>query len=177
MSATFRSHVGGLLFALLGLCVYNSILAVCFVLILEIGYLCGAFEVAAKTRKAWMLALGTFLIVYCVLMPVPLISRAHLINLALLGGWTRFLYRVIPAMTWEPKMCLLGVFASIAFLGGVEMMGRAFVNRPATGDAPARAWRFRWSAGIVAVVAILFFAGLATVGILSSAKLVWELRQ
>jgi hypothetical protein len=170
MTLKIRHHVFGLLFALLGFP-----LALLSVVILEIGYFCGAFE-EAKNRKTWMWVLGAFLIVYHCSWPVPLVSNAHMVNLELLTGWGNFLARSIPAMTWEPIPCILGACSLIAFVIGTEFMGRAFVRQSSTENEQRLVWKSRWSAGIVAAVALMFVSGMAAAGIMASAESLWELR-
>jgi len=60
----------------------------------------------------------------------------------------------------------------VAFLVGLA----AVFNRPESEDRPPRTWKLRWSASVVAAVALMFVSGLMTYGIVQSSLAVWRLR-
>ena len=86
--------------------------------------------------------------------------------LALGFGWLSFLWRVVPRMTVDWPSVMAGGAAIALFATGVHIIGRRRRRQapalPGTGTPP---WRIGWTLTIVAVVFLLFTAGIALVGI------------
>jgi hypothetical protein len=79
---------------------------------------------------------------------------------ALLIGWIQYLARVLPRMTVDRGTVVVGTVAFVLFAAGVHWIGRSW--RPRTAAAP---WRLRWSMTCVALVVLMFTAGLAVIAI------------
>jgi hypothetical protein len=75
----------------------------------------------------------------------------------LLFGWVMFLVRVLPRAELDRGSVLVGVVAMLLLVVGVQGFGRSW--------STARSWKWRWSLSGVGLVAVLFAAGTALVGI------------
>jgi len=78
-------------------------------------------------------------------------------------GWVGYLSRVLPHV----QIAWGGVAVAIACLAGVLLIGHRFARWlwRETGPAAARRiWPLRWTISIVAVVVLMFVAGIASVG-------------
>lgn len=84
---------------------------------------------------------------------------------AILLGWLFFLFRTLPRMNADWPSVFVGCLALVLFITGIHWTGRA-LRRNAT-DTPR--WKLRWSIGTVAVVFLLFAAGISLVGIVHQA--------
>jgi hypothetical protein len=84
----------------------------------------------------------------------------------LFAGWLFYLGRVLPRVSVEWPSVAVGVGAVMLFTAGVHRVGRTWARRPHPGAGTgSRPWRLRWSLAAVAVVFLLFAAGIALVGI------------
>ena len=84
---------------------------------------------------------------------------------AILLGWIFFLYRTLPRMTADWPSVFVGCLALVLFTAGVHWVGWAWRRNVAY----APRWKFRWSLATVAVVFLLFAAGISLVGIVHQA--------
>jgi prepilin-type processing-associated H-X9-DG protein len=92
----------------------------------------------------------------------------------LLLGWVSFLMRVLPKVSADGPSLIVGCAAFVLFTVGVHWAGRSWRRKPVTGDdAAAQPWKIRWSLAVVAVVCVLFAAGVSLVG--ATHQLVWLL--
>jgi hypothetical protein len=104
-----------------------------------------------------------FWILLAVLAPILLIvglARNPAITLLILFGWAQYLARVLPRMTMDCGTVAVGTVAFVLFAAGIHALGRTW--RPRTATAP---WRLRWSLTGVALVLLMFTAGLAVIAI------------
>jgi Protein of unknown function (DUF1559) len=85
---------------------------------------------------------------------------------AIILGWLLFLLRTLPRMTVDWPSVFVGCLALVLFTLGIHGAGRAW--RRTAGDAPR--WKIRWSLAAVAVVFLLFAAGISLVGIVHQAS-------
>src|SRR4051794_8973534 len=72
----------------------------------------------------------------------------------LLFGWVGFLLRVLPRFTADRATVLVSVAAAVLFTAGLHWAGRAW--RPD--------WKCRYSAGLTAILFVMFAAAVAMVG-------------
>jgi prepilin-type processing-associated H-X9-DG protein len=80
------------------------------------------------------------------------------VTAALLFGWVAFLARVLPRMTVDVGTVVVGLAALVLFTAGVHVATRSWWR-----GATSVPWRLRWSVTAVAVVVLLFTAGVALV--------------
>jgi hypothetical protein len=81
-------------------------------------------------------------------------------------GWIGFLARVGPQIEPDWGAIALGSISLALFAGGLHLLLRWFYAAlPRTEDAPPRVWRGRWTACAVAIVVMLFVAGISMVGV------------
>jgi hypothetical protein len=80
---------------------------------------------------------------------------------ALVLGWLFFLYRTLPRMTVDWPSVLVGCAALLLFTVGVHAAGRTWLRHSVAWPR----WKLRWSITTVAVVVLLFAAGISVVGI------------
>jgi Protein of unknown function (DUF1559) len=81
--------------------------------------------------------------------------------LALVFGWVFFLVRMVPRMAPDWPSLAVGAAAVGLFAAGAHWAGRAWRRGRSPGD---RTWKVRWSLASVAVLLLLFTAGVAVVG-------------
>ncbi len=118
------------------------------------------------TRLTWILtlSLGGILLLACAGCLVPFDLLGHL-----LAGWALFLWRVVPRMTVSlagvgtAMVCLVVLVPGLqGFLAWLYARHGAVKSNPA--DVP-RQWRFRWTANVLALVVLMFVAGMAVTGV------------
>jgi prepilin-type processing-associated H-X9-DG protein len=86
-------------------------------------------------------------------------------SFTVLFGWIGYLHRVLPQMEVDwPSVAVAGT-ALILFTGGVHWLGRAWRRRLAVQDPARSVWKTRLSLATVAVVFLLFAAGIFMIGI------------
>jgi prepilin-type processing-associated H-X9-DG protein len=106
--------------------------------------------------KTWLVVLALLAgLVYYFLLKAPEAVGS------LLFGWLLFLERVVSRMTVDWGTVTVSLTALILFTAGVHAAGRAW--RRTAERRPA--WKLRWSAAAVAILFVLFAAGVALVGI------------
>jgi hypothetical protein len=76
-------------------------------------------------------------------------------------GWMFFLGRVLPRVAPDWGTVAVSGTALVLFTAAVHWLGRSWSRQA----RPGQAWRVRWSLSLVAVVFLLFAAGVAVVGI------------
>jgi hypothetical protein len=84
-------------------------------------------------------------------------------GITLLFGWIPFLGRVLPRITVDWPSVWVGVVALTLFAAGVHAVGWTTRKPSAPGDAVPR-WRVRWTISVVALVVLLFAAGISIIG-------------
>src|SRR5262249_17442122 len=80
---------------------------------------------------------------------------------ALAFGWAAYLIRVVPRITVDWPSVGVGLAAIVLFTGGFHFVGRSW-RKAGAPEAPK--WRLRWSLTAVAVVFLLFVAGICMIG-------------
>lgn len=79
-------------------------------------------------------------------------------------GWTSFLARVVPRISWDPGAIATGVL----FLGLFAFIGHSFVAWLVRSVATARKvsfqWRWKWTAAAMVLIALCFLVGMAVAG-------------
>jgi hypothetical protein len=118
--------------------------------------------------KLWGILLGISVFLCCgALVPALLFPVEFALWLAI--GWAPFLYRVLPEMTvnWgglaTAVACLAGLAAALhSFCGWLygQILRAKYPDR-----AAEKRWQPRWTAGLLAVVILMFVAGIAAVGL------------
>jgi hypothetical protein len=102
------------------------------------------------------------------LLALPLLIAAACFDVprALVFGWIGFLWATWHRVSIDWGTVAVSGIAALLFTAGVHGLGRAWRRQalPQEG-APAPAWKARWSLAIVAVVFLLFGAGVCLVGI------------
>jgi hypothetical protein len=83
----------------------------------------------------------------------------------LLFGWIGFLGHVLPKVQVNRESATMGAIALALFTAGVHRLGRGATRAPSAESEPRRAWRFRWTAALVALVIVAFAAGTAMIGV------------
>jgi prepilin-type N-terminal cleavage/methylation domain-containing protein len=76
-------------------------------------------------------------------------------------GWVLFLRRVVPLLRPDPAVAATGAVCLAGFAVGLHGFLRWFY----AAVEPPRRWKARWTGSIVALVMVMFVAGIATVGI------------
>lgn len=105
-------------------------------------------------KKTFLVCLALAVLAAIFTWPIP-------VTLSLVFGWIVFLYHTLPRVTVDGPSVLVGCLALILFTAGVHAAGRGW--RQKTLSAPH--WKLRWSLAVVAVVFLLFAAGISLVGI------------
>src|SRR5579864_8524861 len=82
----------------------------------------------------------------------------------LLIGWIRFLGRVVPQMTVEWNGVVTSMVCLILLAGGLHYFGRWFWSQNTEGETTSR-WSARWTFAVLALVVLMFTAGISAVGI------------
>lgn len=103
-----------------------------------------------------------FVILLTCLMPV--LPLDIVLNLAF--GWIAFLARVVP----EVKVGWGGVATGVVCLtllvaGSHRFLGWVYEQTRGEGEPTVKRWHWRWTGSLVAVIVLMFVAGLATVGV------------
>lgn len=85
-------------------------------------------------------------------------------------GWARFLEDNVPRMTFDLPAVALGCGATLIFVGLAHFVLRSLVARPNESGSsaslhPATRWKWRWTCAILAVVLLMFVAGISLVGL------------
>jgi prepilin-type processing-associated H-X9-DG protein len=85
---------------------------------------------------------------------------------ALCLGWISFLIRVVPRLSPDGPNVAVSLTALVLFTVGIHWLGRAW-RRHAAGPAATAGtpWRLRWSLAVVALVFLMFTAGVAMIGV------------
>ncbi|MGB7157237.1 MAG: H-X9-DG-CTERM domain-containing protein [Tepidisphaeraceae bacterium] len=104
----------------------------------------------------WTIAVIVLLLVATVVVPQPLIV---LWNLSL--GWASYLMRVIPNVRVNP----VGVATAITCLVATLSLGHAFARWLRRATDPTEPWHARWTIAIVAIVLLMFVAGIGATGV------------
>lgn len=84
---------------------------------------------------------------------------------SIVWGWLLFLYHTLPRMTVDWPSVFVGCLALVLFTTGVHAAGRTWRRNAPEGPH----WKLRWSLATVAVVFVLFAAGISLVGIVHQA--------
>jgi prepilin-type processing-associated H-X9-DG protein len=81
-------------------------------------------------------------------------------------GWISFLWRVGPQIEVDWGSALIGGVCLAAFTGGLHGFLRWFYGAiPRSSETRRRVWHWRWTVGAVAIIVMLFVAGISMVGI------------
>lgn len=110
-----------------------------------------------------LLATGAYLYFGGIMYPLEFVS-------ALLLGWVRFLVRTVPEMSLSVSgsiaawVCLLLIIVATHRLCGWLFRHNQNGKIQSSAAAPRR-WHWRWTLALVALVMLMFVAGLAAVGI------------
>lgn len=109
------------------------------------------------------------------LLPILLIAvigfTAPLVAIVtLVFGWTMYLARVIPQVSVSGPGVLTALFCLAAFTAGLHAFLQWLCRQNNSdfgeiGTPVARMWSFRWTMGLVALIVLMFVAGLAAVGV------------
>jgi prepilin-type processing-associated H-X9-DG protein len=87
-------------------------------------------------------------------------------GVAMLFGWISFLGRVLPRLSADWPSIAVGLGAVVLFAAGIHALGFSWQRqRTAPEGEPRPAWRFRSTFAVVALVIILFTAGISIIGI------------
>jgi hypothetical protein len=103
----------------------------------------------------------------CGLLLPPLFFPVAVVGLLLIG-WTMFLYRVIPAMTvdWAglatALLCLTALAVGLHYICG--WIHQQIVRAKYPDQIETARWRPRWTFALLALVVLMFVAGIAAVG-------------
>lgn len=106
------------------------------------------------------------LILAAVVLPcVGIWAPVHLI-LLMLFGWIGFLIRVTPRIEPDGNAIALSGIALVVFVCGLHGLLMSFYRPAGQSDAsPTQTWRWRWTISSVAIIVMLFVAGISMVGI------------
>ena len=105
-------------------------------------------------RTEWVgLAIG-LLCLLCLLAPMGLVLPLELLFF-LAFGWALFLVQVLPQVEADWSSAAVGAAALLLFAAGLHWLLRSL----------SAGWRLRWTLSAVAIVLIMFVAGIAMVGI------------
>lgn len=117
-----------------------------------------------KTRALVYGLVGLVILLFLGCLGVPFLAE---IPLTLAFGWVAFLYRVVPRVS----VSVSGLATLFVCLAGVSVGTHALLNWLAREmRAPgALAWRAKWSAQVVAVVVLMFVAGIGAAGVVHQA--------
>jgi hypothetical protein len=85
-------------------------------------------------------------------------------GVTLLVGWVPFLGRVLPQISVNWPSVAVGLVALALFAAGVHAVGSTGGSKRAGEHPAAPRWRFRWTVSIVALVILLFAAGISVIG-------------
>jgi prepilin-type N-terminal cleavage/methylation domain-containing protein/prepilin-type processing-associated H-X9-DG protein len=87
--------------------------------------------------------------------------------LYIIAGWVWFLARVVPQIQVSPSGIATGMICLSLFVFGFHRFMHWAVRSAPAGEAghEQSRWRFRWTAGITALVIVMFTAGIAAVGV------------
>ena len=107
-----------------------------------------------------ILSLGAFV---TLVLLASFVSADASVNLVF--GWITFLWRVVPRMTCDWPSVAVGGAAITLFAAGVHAIGRRARRPDSAQPTTAARWRIRWTLTIVAVIFLLFAAGIVMVGI------------
>jgi hypothetical protein len=85
---------------------------------------------------------------------------------ALALGWVAFLMRVVPRLSPDGPTVAVSLTAVVLFTAGIHWLARTW-RRHAAGQTAAAVppWRLRWSLAGVALVFLMFTAGVAMIGV------------
>lgn len=85
----------------------------------------------------------------------------------LAAGWGYFLARVGPQIRFNMSGILTALGAITLFVVGLHIaLGWLYRSTGPTGDVTPRRWRRRWTAGLSALVLVVFMSGMAALGCL-----------
>jgi hypothetical protein len=79
-------------------------------------------------------------------------------SFTLVFGWIAFLQRTLPRITMDWISVSFSCAAFVLLAGGGHLIGRSFVR------SSCGVWKLRWSIVFTALVAMMFAAGVASVG-------------
>jgi hypothetical protein len=111
--------------------------------------------------------LGILLFLCCGLLVPPLLFPVQVAGWLLLG-WTAFLYRVVPAMTvdWAglatALLCLTALAVGLHYI--CSWVHQQIVRAKHPDQVAIARWRPRWTFALLALVVLMFVAGIAAVG-------------
>ncbi len=83
------------------------------------------------------------------------------------AGWMIYLSRVLPQVRVDRSALFTAATCTVFLLAATHRFARWLYAETfgTTAGSESRKWRWRWSAGVVAGVMLMFVAGLATIGI------------
>src|SRR5207302_3893193 len=81
-------------------------------------------------------------------------------------GWMLYLWRAAPHWTVQSEGLLTGVACLAIFTVGLHRFMTWFYSRRPPPEQPeSAAWRWRWTLSSVAIIVLMFVAGIAMVGV------------
>ena len=112
----------------------------------------------------WAVWIGVGLVLLSCLAP-----QIIMVMFQLVGGWTLYLARVLPSV----RLNLAGLATAAACLLMIVVLGHRFGGwmwsatpaRDGTAAEPRPAWRMRWTMGVIAIVLLMFVAGIGATGV------------
>lgn len=87
----------------------------------------------------------------------------------LITGWALFVARVARQITIDWPHVASGAVSLLLFLAGFHFFCR-WIYRHRSEDGAPRVWRFSWTASLTGMIALLFVAGMAVVGLEEQTK-------
>ncbi len=91
---------------------------------------------------------------------------SFLIELPLLAfGWIHFLVRNLGQVSVHPASVITSVVFIALLIAAIHGCGSSFCRAVSAKSAVTRRWRFGWTLAILAVVVVMFVAGLSTIGL------------
>jgi hypothetical protein len=126
-----------------------------------------------KSSNVWLWLAGIWLTISCMVALVPPFVELPTFVLVLFGG-VRFVANNLSRMTYDTPALALGGAAMVLFVGLAHWVFRGFASRPHSTEVsvqPTIRWKWRWTFAVLAVVILMFAAGISLVGL--THQVVW----